>query len=147
MVAAALERERCKYAAKWGTFRGFKEMGVFWDWLSLFQKDPSLYVAEPPPDEPRGGAAYEASRPPEQKAAFRRALHETHSERGGNAAALSFLFLFALVVRVSNVSKIAAHFPKRIKKYHADTASKQTQRHALSREERQLKLSLSFFSS
>ena len=43
---------------------GFRDMGVFWDWASLFQKDPSLFEAS----EAGGGAAYEASRSTEEKA-------------------------------------------------------------------------------
>lgn len=82
---------------------GFREMGVFLDWGSLYQKDPSLFDANETPDakpegsEEReaflqglsggsrffGGAAYERSRSPEEKAAFARALHATVRERCG----------------------------------------------------------------
>ena len=37
-VAAALGRERAKFAAL-----GWTEMGVFWDWASLYQRDPALW--------------------------------------------------------------------------------------------------------
>ena len=36
-VAAALKREMPKYKKM-----GFSDMGVFWDWLSLHQKDPQF---------------------------------------------------------------------------------------------------------
>ncbi len=73
----------------------FADMGVFWDWCSIYQKDPALFdAAETPEAKPEaeraafeadlaaklkfyGGAAYEASRTPEQKAAFGRALDGT----------------------------------------------------------------------
>mmetsp|Transcript_30602 Transcript_30602/g.98301 ORF Transcript_30602/g.98301 Transcript_30602/m.98301 type:complete len:534 (+) Transcript_30602:116-1717(+) len=90
-VAAALKREMPKYAEL-----GFSEMGVFWDWASIDQKDPRLFdpseTPEAKPEGPErnafiddlkagrsfyGGAAYEASRSEEEKAAFRYALHET----------------------------------------------------------------------
>ena len=66
------------------------------DWASLFQKDPALFDAAETPEVKAegaeraafvaelkagrafyGGAAYEESRTAEQKAAFRRALHDT----------------------------------------------------------------------
>ncbi len=100
-VAAALEREMPKYAefgekfSNYGIQR-FTDMGVFWDWASLYQKDPRLFEASETPDaKPAGaereafaaalkagrsfygGAAYEASRSEDEKAAFRCALHET----------------------------------------------------------------------
>ena len=90
-VAAALEREMPKYAKM-----GFAEMGVFWDWAALYQKDPALFdstkTPEAKPEGPErdafledlkekrafyGGEAYEQSRTPEQKEAFGRALHNT----------------------------------------------------------------------
>ena len=43
IIAATLEREQAKYAKAAGSFKGFAEMGVFWDWLSLFQLDTSLF--------------------------------------------------------------------------------------------------------
>ena len=90
-MAAALEREMPKYAKM-----GFTEMGVFWDWAAIHQKDPALFdpseTPEAKPEGPErdafvadlqagrsfyGGAAYENSRSEEEKAAFRYALHET----------------------------------------------------------------------
>ena len=70
-------------------------MGVFLDWASVYQKDPSLFDPNETPDakpaEERkafvqalaektkffGGSRYEESRSPEEKAAFVRALHTT----------------------------------------------------------------------
>eukprot|EP00966_Prymnesium_polylepis_P068148 1584203-Prymnesium_polylepis.1 len=69
---------------------GFKDMGVFLDWASIPQKDPSLYDPnETPEAKPEGskerkaftrdlsvktkffgGAEYVQSRPPQEKAAF-----------------------------------------------------------------------------
>lgn len=63
IVAAALERELPKYAKY-----GFAEMGVFWDWCSLYQKNPALY-------EDR--AAYDTSRTADEAAAFGCALEST----------------------------------------------------------------------
>ena len=47
---------------------GFRDMGVFWDWASLHQKDPDLWGS---PD------LYESSRKPDHTAAMKRALNET----------------------------------------------------------------------
>ena len=74
----------------------FRDMGVFIDWASLYQKDPALFdKSQTPEAQPTaeakaafeqalkdgaafyGGEAYEASRSEEEKAAFRHALHET----------------------------------------------------------------------
>ena len=71
-------------------------MGVFLDWCSIYQKDPALFDAAETPEAKAegaeraafvadlkagrafyGGVAYEESRTAEQKAAFRRALHDT----------------------------------------------------------------------
>eukprot|EP00966_Prymnesium_polylepis_P041101 953838-Prymnesium_polylepis.1 len=95
-VAATLERQRPEFKEKCASFKGFNEMGVFWDWGSIHQKDPALFdpseTPEAKPEGPEreafvadlkagrrfyGGAAYEASRSEEEKAAFRYALHET----------------------------------------------------------------------
>ena len=59
IVAAALEREQVKYATAGGSFKGFTEMGVFWDWVSLYQKDA------------------EGKRTDEENLAFGYALHQT----------------------------------------------------------------------
>ena len=60
---------------------GFRDMGVFLDWASLFQKDPDLFVAHwkmPDTQETKDALeAYESSRPPDQKASFDRALKGT----------------------------------------------------------------------
>ena len=39
----ALELEMPKYGKAVGRFDGFTEMGVFWDWAGLDQKDPALF--------------------------------------------------------------------------------------------------------
>ena len=80
------------YQPGWREF--FPDMGVFWDWGSIYQKDPVLFDASETPEakpeaerpaflaalaEKRafyGGAQYEESRTEEQKAAFRRALED-----------------------------------------------------------------------
>ena len=82
-VAAALRRLRDEFAGYW-----FTEMGVFWDWGSLYQRDPSLwqpFMSGPmsKPDEALSEAEraerdkYMASRSPEENEAFAHALHET----------------------------------------------------------------------
>ena len=49
-VAAALEREMPEYAKM-----GFTEMGVFWDWAALYQKDPEYFQeTETPEAKPEG---------------------------------------------------------------------------------------------
>ena len=82
------------HTKKWREF--FADMGVFIDWCAIYQKDPELFdERETPEAKPLGaeraafvealaagtafygGKEYEESRTPEQKAAFRRALHET----------------------------------------------------------------------
>ena len=79
---------------KWRKY--FPDMGVFLDWGSLHQKDPELFDPnERPEAKPEGaereafvadlkakrkfygGAEYEASRSPEEKEAFGRALGDT----------------------------------------------------------------------
>jgi len=60
----------------------FDDMGVFWDWCSIYQKQPTLFDAnevytESYTPEFFGGEAYEKSRTPEQKAAFGYALENT----------------------------------------------------------------------
>ena len=82
-MAAALEREMPEYAKM-----GFTEMGVFWDWGSLYQRDPSLwqpFMSGPmsKPDEALSKAEraerdkYMASRSPKENKAFAHALHHT----------------------------------------------------------------------
>ena len=38
IVAAKLEQEQAKYGEANESFKGFAEMGLFWDWLSMYQK-------------------------------------------------------------------------------------------------------------
>ena len=104
MIAEVLEREKPKYAGLdvcdddsdvGDAFGGFKEIGVFWDWPSLYQKDTALFdPAETPEAKPEaeraafiealknktafyGGEAYEKSRTPAEIEAFRKALHHS----------------------------------------------------------------------
>ena len=83
-VAAALEREKSRYAQAHDWFRGFEEMGVFWDWVSLHQKDPALWrpcVTRPATEQTRAERQltqkYDGSRTADEQAAFRFALHNT----------------------------------------------------------------------
>jgi len=48
-------------------FHGFSELGVFWDWASLWQKDPALY----------GQDGYDGSRTEEETVSFGIALKQT----------------------------------------------------------------------
>ena len=84
-----------KQAEEWPAYAKYPDMGVFWDWGSIYQKDPALFDArETPEAKPEaeraafeqalkdktafyGGEAYEQSRSAEQKAAFGRALTQT----------------------------------------------------------------------
>ena len=79
--------------AGWRDF--FSDMAVFWDWGSIYQKDPRLFdpkeTPEAQPEAERaafiadlkagrrayGGAAYDASRSEAEYAAFKRGLHDT----------------------------------------------------------------------
>ena len=79
--------------AGWRDF--FPDMAVFWDWGSIYQKDPRLFdpkeTPEAQPEAERaafisdlkagrrayGGAAYDASRSEAEYAAFKRGLHDT----------------------------------------------------------------------
>ena len=63
---------------------GFVDMGVFWDWLSIYQKDPRLWTPacmkagnELTPSEAEEKHKYESSRTEEEVVGFRYALHET----------------------------------------------------------------------
>lgn len=91
-VAATMRREREKYCAPSSRsqvqFWGFQEMGVFWDWASLYQKDPARWHAccggetyKPPTartvEEAAAAAAYEASRNDQEYESFQRALKGT----------------------------------------------------------------------
>ena len=77
-VATTLKREMGKYA------KFFSEMGVFWDWAALSQRDPRLWTpacmkedADLTPDEEQQKRKYEASRSEEETTGFKYALHET----------------------------------------------------------------------
>ena len=50
IVAAALEHEQEKYSTASRDFLGFQEMGVFWDWGSIYQKDPALFNPQETPE-------------------------------------------------------------------------------------------------
>ena len=96
-IAAVLEAELVKYRTESSkSFKGFADMGIFWDWASIYQKDPALFdVSETPAAKAEGderaafiadlqarrkfygGAKYEASRTGEEKQAFSYALGET----------------------------------------------------------------------
>ena len=87
-IAAALERERAHYTTANGSFKGFDDMGVFWDWASLYQKDPALwapccggptFVAPEArtAEQAAAAAAYESSRTASEKEGFDFALDKT----------------------------------------------------------------------
>ena len=87
-IAATLEREQAKYAKANGSFKGFSEMGVFWDWTSLYQLVPSLWrpfmtgpeakkEAEQSEEEREQTKAYFNSRTKEEQEGFAYALHNT----------------------------------------------------------------------
>ena len=87
-IAATLEREQAKYAQASGSFKGFSEMGVFWDWASLYQLVPSLWrpfmtgpeakpEAEQTEVERELTKAYFSSRTKEEQEGFTFALHKT----------------------------------------------------------------------
>ena len=83
-IAAMMEQEQAKYARARNSFKGFSDMGVFWDWLSIYQKDPKLWTPacmkadkDLTPSEAEEKRRYESSRSEEQVRGFRYALHET----------------------------------------------------------------------
>ena len=61
----------------------YHDVGVFWDWCSIFQKDPTLfdenevYREDGHVPEYFGGKDYDQSRTAEQKLAFKDALDNT----------------------------------------------------------------------
>ena len=59
-VAAKLKEEMAKYKEPKDSFKGFTEMGIFWDWASLYQKDPGLFDASETPDAKPEGAERDA---------------------------------------------------------------------------------------
>ena len=76
-IAQAFMSERPKYAAF-----GFKEMGVFWDWMSLYQRDnrlwkPFMARSDLQPEQLAQKEAYLSSRSDEEDASVRRALTQT----------------------------------------------------------------------
>jgi len=78
-VQAALARERPKYADF-----GFDEMGVFWDWVSIHQKDDSMWKAFMYRNDSKLNerqlaqrVRYENSRTDEEAASFKWALDQT----------------------------------------------------------------------
>ncbi|CAK0871844.1 unnamed protein product [Prorocentrum cordatum] len=84
LVIDTLEAERRKYSTAKGDFKGFSEMGIFWDWPSLLQGDP-IKAEEARAAALRQGktkkdaqeAADKAKRTPAEKAAFKHGLEET----------------------------------------------------------------------
>jgi len=87
-VVSVLERELPKYARAKDSFSGVQDMGIFWDWASLSQKDSALWApccggptfvepAERDQAQVLAADRYEASRTEEEKAGFHFALHET----------------------------------------------------------------------
>ncbi|CAK0829152.1 unnamed protein product [Prorocentrum cordatum] len=86
LVIDTLEEERHKYsrAEFWNFFKGFSEMGVFWDWPSLLQGDPTkaeeakaAALRQGKSEKDAQEAADEAKRTPAEKAAFKHALEDT----------------------------------------------------------------------
>ncbi|CAK0910163.1 unnamed protein product, partial [Prorocentrum cordatum] len=79
LATRALARQASRYRRACGSFGGFSEVGVFWDWGSLLQERPVEPAVEPAPEEPQGMGqrAGGASRTPEEKEAYDYALRET----------------------------------------------------------------------
>jgi hypothetical protein len=84
LIGRTLRAEREKYRKANYAFRGFSEMGVFWDWGSLLQGDRERFEAAKAAALERGCSEEDASdagwkdfRTPSEKAAFDFALHET----------------------------------------------------------------------
>ena len=69
LVAATLKREMGKYKTKGVKFQGFGDMGVFWDWATLAQKDPKKWAPC------CGGSTYV---PPEERTAPQQAAAEAY---------------------------------------------------------------------
>ncbi|CAK0875344.1 unnamed protein product [Prorocentrum cordatum] len=73
-----------KYSRARNSFKGFSEMGVFWDWPSLLQGDPdkaekakAAALQQGKTEKDAQEAADEAKRTPAEKAAFKHGLQET----------------------------------------------------------------------
>ncbi|CAK0848214.1 unnamed protein product [Prorocentrum cordatum] len=84
LVIDTLEQERHKYSRGNGSFKGFSDMGVFWDWPSLLQGDPdkadeakAAALRQGKTQKDAQKAADEAKRTPAEKAAFKHGLQET----------------------------------------------------------------------
>ncbi|CAK0813497.1 unnamed protein product, partial [Prorocentrum cordatum] len=84
LVIDTLETERRKYSKAKGDFKGFSEMGIFWDWPSLLQGDPikaeearAAALRQGKTEEDAQEAADKAKRTPAEKAAFKHGLEET----------------------------------------------------------------------
>ncbi|CAK0824196.1 unnamed protein product, partial [Prorocentrum cordatum] len=84
LVLDTLEQERHKYSKAIGSFKGFSEMGVFWDWPSLLQGDPikaeeakCAALRQGKSEKDAQEAADKAKRTPAEKAAFKHGLEKT----------------------------------------------------------------------
>ncbi|CAK0809093.1 unnamed protein product, partial [Prorocentrum cordatum] len=84
LVIDTLEEERRKYSREDGDFKGFSEMGIFWDWPSLPQGDPikaeeakAAALRQGKTEKDAQEAADKAKRTPAEKAAFKHGLEET----------------------------------------------------------------------
>ncbi|CAK0801254.1 unnamed protein product, partial [Prorocentrum cordatum] len=84
LVIDTLETERHKYSTAKGDFKGFSEMGIFWDWPSLLQGDPikaeeakAAALRQGKTEKDAQEAADKAKRTPAEKAAFKHGLEET----------------------------------------------------------------------
>ena len=83
-VAAMMQKEQAKYAQAKDSFKGFSDMAVFWDWLSIYQKDPKLWTPacmkadkDLSTIEKEEKQKYELSRTEAEIEGFRYALHQT----------------------------------------------------------------------
>ncbi|CAK0905715.1 unnamed protein product [Prorocentrum cordatum] len=84
LVIDTLEQERRKYSRACWSFKGFSEIGVFWDWASLLQGDRdkaetarAAALQEGKTKKDAQEASDEAYRTPAEKAAFQHGLQET----------------------------------------------------------------------
>ncbi|CAK0886995.1 unnamed protein product [Prorocentrum cordatum] len=84
LVIDTLDKERLKYSTARGDFKGFSEMGIFWDWPSLLQGDPikaeearAAALRQGKTEKDAQEAADKAKRTPAEKAAFKHGLEET----------------------------------------------------------------------
>ncbi|CAK0824826.1 unnamed protein product [Prorocentrum cordatum] len=84
LVIDTLEKERRNYSTARDDFKGFSEMGIFWDWPSLLQGDPikaeearAAALRQGKTEEDAQEAADKAKRTPAEKAAFKHGLEET----------------------------------------------------------------------